>query len=176
VSYSNLTKKIFLTVTAATTAFAIDFVTKWLTVNTVMKPPRVIEIAPFLNFRLGYNTGVSFGMFQDIFSAYPLVLAGLSMAIVIGILVWAVRTTKLTETFALGLVAGGAIGNIVDRVLHGAVTDFLDIYVGAWHWPTFNLADVMIISGVGLLLLSSILPFHLASSAPQEPDSKCPEA
>ena len=129
-SYSNLTKKIFLTVTAATTAFAIDFVTKWLTVNTVMKPPRVIEIAPFLNFRLGYNTGVSFGMFQDIFSAYPLVLAGLSMAIVIGILVWAVRTTKLTETFALGLVAGGAIGNIVDRVLHGAVTDFLDIYVG----------------------------------------------
>ncbi|ATW05729.1 signal peptidase II [Sphingorhabdus sp. YGSMI21] len=175
-SYSNLTKKIFLVGIAATTAFAIDFATKWLIVNAVMKPPRVIEIAPFLNLRLGYNTGVSFGMFQDIFSAYPLLLAGLSMAIVIGILIWAVRATKFAETFALGLVAGGAIGNIVDRVRHGAVTDFLDIYVGTWHWPTFNLADVMIVSGVGLLLLSSLLPFRFAGPTYKEPDSKAPKA
>lgn len=174
--YSNLTKRIFLAGIAVITAFTADFVTKWLIVNTVMKPPRVIEIAPFLNFRLGYNMGVSFGMFQDVFSAYPLVLAGISMAIVIGILIWAIRTTSQLETFALGLVAGGAIGNVVDRVRHGAVTDFLDVYVGAWRWPTFNMADVMITSGVGLLLLSSILPLRLASSIRKDPDSKRPEA
>jgi len=175
VGYSNLNKKIFLVGIAVITAFAIDFVTKWLMVNTVMKPPRVIEIAPFLNLRLGYNTGVSFGIFQDMFSVYPLVLAGISMTIVIGILFWAVRTTSHLETFALGLIAGGAFGNVVDRVRQGAVIDFLNVYVGAWRWPTFNMADVMITSGVGLLLLSSILPMRLASSAQKEPDRKRPE-
>ena len=169
-SYSNLNKKVFLASIAVIIAFAIDFVTKWLMVNTVMKPPRVIEFAPFLNLRLGYNTGVSFGIFQDMFWPYPLVLAGISMTIVIGILLWAVRTTSHLETFALGLIAGGGFGNVVDRVRHGAVIDFLDVYVGAWRWPNFNMADVMITSGVGLLLLSSILRMHLASSARKEPE------
>ena len=146
-------------------ALAIDFVTKWLIVNVVMVPPRTIEILPFFNLTLGFNTGVSFGMFRDLFVKQPLLLAGMTLVVAAGFFVWALRTTRRTETVALGLIAGGAVGNVVDRVRHGAVTDFLDFYVGDWRWPTFNMADVMIFIGVSLLILSSFPPARSATSA-----------
>ncbi|MDH8447791.1 signal peptidase II, partial [Klebsiella pneumoniae] len=67
---------------------------------------------------------------------HPLVLAGIKVAITVGLLVWAMRTRRTIEATALGLIAGGAAGNIVDRVHQGAVTDFLDFHIGNWHWPT----------------------------------------
>jgi len=154
---------------ALAAALAVDFVTKWLIVNIVMVPPRTIEIAPFFNLTLGFNTGISFGMFQDVFLAYPLMLGGISIVIVVGLLLWALRTTKRIETFALGLIAGGAVGNVVDRVRHGAVTDFLDVYIGAWRWPTFNMADVMITMGVVLLITGSLWPARSTVSSQERP-------
>jgi signal peptidase II len=64
---------------------------------------------------------------------------------------------------ALGLIAGGAIGNIYDRMRQGAVTDFIDLHLGAWHWPTFNTADIAIVVGAAILIADS---FH---SAPRQP-------
>jgi len=139
-------------------ALAVDFVTKWLILNVVMAPPRTIEIAPFFNLTLGFNTGVSFGMFRELFVDSPLVLAGIKMVIVAGLLVWAIRTVKPMETISLGLIAGGATGNVLDRMRQGAVTDFLDFHVGSWHWPAFNMADTMITIGVVLLITGAFWP------------------
>lgn len=138
------------------TALAVDMLTKWLILNVVMTPPRVIEITPFFNLVLGFNSGVSFGMFRDFFFERPFVLVGIKVAIIFALLVWAMRTDKRAEAVALGMIAGGAAGNVVDRASGGAVTDFLDFHVGAWHWPAFNTADVAITIGVILLLASSI--------------------
>ena len=137
-------------------ALLFDIATKWLIINVVMVPPRTIEIMPFFNLTLGFNTGVSFGMFRDVFLEWPLVLAGIKVVIAIGLVVWAMRTDRAIEAAALGLIAGGAAGNIVDRVRHGAVTDFLDFHVGTWHWPTFNMADVAITTGAALLMAGSL--------------------
>ncbi|MFX6006865.1 signal peptidase II, partial [Acinetobacter baumannii] len=84
-----------------------DFVTKWLIVSIVMVPPRTIEIAPFFNLTLGFNTGISFGMFSDLFLERPLVLAGIKVLIIAGLLAWAMRSDKPAETVGLGLIAGG---------------------------------------------------------------------
>lgn len=146
-------------------ALLLDVATKWLILNVVMVPPRGIAVAPFLNLTLGFNTGVSFGMFQDLFLDRPLVLAGIKVAITVGLLVWAMRTHRIVEATALGLIAGGAAGNIVDRVHQGAVIDFLDFHVGNWHWPAFNMADVAISTGVALLLAGSLFSSRSALRA-----------
>jgi signal peptidase II len=139
-----------------TLAFAIDQATKWLILNVVMAPPRVIEIAPFFNLRLGFNTGVSFGMFKDFFEDWPGVLTAFKVVVASGLIIWALRTTIASERVGLSLIAGGALGNALDRHREGAVTDFLDLHWAGWHWPTFNMADVAITSGAGLLILVSL--------------------
>lgn len=141
-------------------ALLVDVATKWLIVHVVMAPPRVIEIAPFFNLTLGFNPGVSFGMFQSLFLERPLVLASINMAMVAGLLVWAMRTGRKADAVSLGLIAGGAAGNVLDRVRRGAVTDFLDFHLGGWHWPAFNMADLAITVGVALLLLESLWPIR----------------
>lgn len=143
---------------ALAAALTVDVVTKWLIINLVMVPPHTIEIAPFFNLTLGFNPGVSFGMFRELFLDRPMVLAGIKLVIVVGLIVWALRTTRSSETISLGLIAGGATGNVLDRMRQGAVTDFLDFHVGGWHWPAFNMADAMIVSGVVLLIASSFWP------------------
>lgn len=136
-------------------AFTIDQATKWLILNVVMAPPRVIEITPFFNLRLGFNTGVSFGMFRDFFEDWPGVLTVFKLVVSSGLIVWALRTSVASEWIGLSLIAGGALGNALDRYREGAVTDFLDAHWAGWHWPTFNMADVAITCGAGLLILGS---------------------
>ncbi len=136
-------------------ALAGDVFTKWWILNVVMIPPRVMEIAPFFNLALGFNSGISFGLFRDLFQEHPLVLVGIKLLIILGLLVWARRIEKLWDAVALGLMAGGAAGNVVDRLKGGAVTDFLDFHIGAWHWPAFNFADAAITTGVALFLVSA---------------------
>ena len=150
-------------------ALAVDFVTKWLILNIVMVPPRTIELVPFFNLVLGFNTGISFGLFRDLFLERPLLLAGIKLVIVAGLLVWAVRTKSRFEMVSFGLIAGGATGNVVDRIRQGAVTDFLDFHIGNWHWPAFNMADVMIFIGVFLLIASSLLPKRSAPPVRERP-------
>lgn len=161
--YPTLIRRAALVGGALAAALALDFVTKWLILYIVMVPPRRIEIAPFFNLTLGFNTGVSFGMFRELFLERPLALAGIKMVIVAGLVVWAMRTAKSSETIGLGLIAGGATGNVVDRIRQGAVTDFLDFHVGDWHWPAFNMADVTIAAGAALLVAGSLWPAKSAA-------------
>ncbi len=137
-------------------AFVVDQATKWLILNLVMVPPRIIGITPFFSLRLGFNSGISFGLFSDFFESKPLVLAAVKLVVAGGLLIWAFRTALLLERLGLSMIAGGALGNMLDRYRQGAVTDFLDFYWNGWHYPTFNMADVFICIGVGMLLLASL--------------------
>lgn len=140
-----------------------DQVTKWLLLYWVMDPPRVIPVLPFFNLVVVWNEGVSFGMFGG-GAVPPAVFVGLSAAIAVAMLVWLRRADSLWTQLAIGLVVGGAIGNALDRLVFGAVFDFLDVHVAGWHWPAFNVADSAICIGVVLLLVESLLPERKAST------------
>ncbi len=139
----------------AFTAVALDQASKAVIVTLIMQPPRIIEITPFFNLTLGFNTGVSFGLFGDSLKDWPSVLVLVTLLIAFTLLVWAWRTPSRMERLGLSTVAGGALGNIVDRLRQGKVTDFLDLHWAGWHWPTFNLADVSISFGVLLMIWSA---------------------
>lgn len=137
-------------------AFAVDQASKWLILNVVMQPPRVIEVLPVFNLTLGFNTGVSFGLFSDTLDDWALALAGVKLLIAAGLCVWAGLAANKLESIGLSLIAGGALGNIVDRIRQGAVTDFLDLHWGDMHFPTFNMADVAITLGVLCVLAAAL--------------------
>lgn len=135
---------------------AADQVTKWLILSTVMQPPRIIPVTPFFNLVLGWNRGVSFGMLNSEadLSAWLLPLAVIAITVALG--VWLYRSDRPRVAVALGLIIGGAIGNLVDRVRYGAVLDFLDFHAAGFHWPAFNLADSGITVGAIVLILDSL--------------------
>jgi signal peptidase II len=125
----------------------------------LMQPPRRIEVTGFFNLVLVWNPGVSFGLFGSGASAWQPWLLSAFATIVAGGLVYWLYTGQHTRGPALGigLIVGGAIGNVIDRVRFGAVVDFVDLHAGGWHWPAFNVADSAIVVGVGLLLLDAFL-------------------
>ncbi|OYW65096.1 MAG: signal peptidase II [Sphingomonadales bacterium 32-68-7] len=145
-------------------AAALDQLSKWLVLTYVMAPPRVIEIAPFLNLRLGFNYGVSFGIGRDTLEEWPGMLAAFKVAVALGLMMWAVRSQIRLERIGLALIAGGALGNAYDRWRQGAVADFIDLHWGDWHWPTFNGADIAISAGVGLMLVAVLADYRKARS------------
>lgn len=118
---------------------------------------RPIEVTPFFNLVLVWNRGVSFGMFGSAGPGAPWFLSGLALAVVVGLTIWLRRTAHRPTGIALGLVIGGALGNVVDRVRFGAVVDFLDLHVAGYHWPAFNVADSAICIGAVVLLADGLL-------------------
>lgn len=114
-----------------------------------------VQILPFLEFVLVWNRGVSYGLFQQDSVTGQWLLAGLTVAITIGMWIWSTRCQSRLVAFALALVIGGAIGNGIDRIVYGAVVDFVHFHVGDFSWYVFNLADVWIVAGVAGLLYDS---------------------
>ena len=121
-------------------------------------PPRAppVEVASYLDLVTVWNYGVSFGLGNFGSRAGSLAFTVLAVAIVAGLVVWLRRAERRIVAAALGLVIGGAVGNVVDRLRFGAVFDFLDFHVHGWHWPAFNLADSAISVGVVLLLVDAL--------------------
>lgn len=134
----------------------LDQFSKWLILTVVMAPPRTIEVTGFFNLVLAFNRGVSFGLLASDYSWKPYLLAGLALIVVGALIFWVRGQRGWVPTAAAGLIVGGAVGNIVDRFVHGAVVDFLDFHLAGWHWPAFNVADTAIVCGVGLLLADSL--------------------
>jgi signal peptidase II len=134
-----------------------DQFTKWLIMVEVMQPPRVIPVIDLntigLNIVMAWNTGVSFSMLSD---SGPMLLAGLAILVSLGLFIWLMRLPDALPAYGIGLVIGGAIGNVIDRFRFGAVFDFIDFYAGNWHWPAFNLADSAITIGVVMLLFDGL--------------------
>lgn len=141
---------------AAVTIAGVDIGTKWFVTAVVMDPPRRIPVLPFFDIVLVYNRGISFGMLGDLGKWGPLILSGLATGIIALLVVWLWRAQNRGEAFSLALVIGGALGNVVDRLHDGAVTDYLDLYAGPYHWPVFNIADIFITVGVLCLLTVSL--------------------
>lgn len=109
-----------------------------------------VPVFPGFNLVFLRNDGVTFGLLGGV----PWwALAALALAIVVWLAVLMARATDRLEALAYGLVVGGALGNVADRLRFGAVTDFLDFYIRGWHWPAFNFSDVAVVGGVLLLLL-----------------------
>ena len=144
-----------VTVSWAAAWYAVDQGSKWGILGLLPAPGEVIEVTPFFSLVLGWNRGVSFGMFSG-FGVPPWALAGLAIAIAVAVLFWLGRDKSPWMRFAAGLIVGGALANATDRLRHGAVADFLDFHLGTLHWPAFNMADVGIVSGLGIVMLHSM--------------------
>lgn len=134
----------------------LDQASKWVILLLVMDPPRAIEVTGFFNLVLAYNRGVSFGLFANDSPYGPYILAGIALVIAIGVLFWARKQRHFLPILAAGMIVGGAIGNLIDRLVHGAVVDFLDFHLQGFHWPAFNVADCGIVIGVLVLLYDSL--------------------
>ena len=118
-------------------------------------------LTPFFNLVLTLNRGMSFGLFNAVHGSGAGINAVLfslvAAVIVVGLIYWLSRVATLLLAFAIGLIIGGAVGNVIDRIRYGAVVDFLDFHIGAYHWPAFNLADSAICVGVAVMLFDSLL-------------------
>ena len=133
----------------------LDQFTKAL-VLAFLEPYQAVEWAPFLSCVLVFNTGISFGLFAGETALLRWVLIGLALAVSVLLTSWLYKEKRPRVAGALGLILGGAIGNVVDRIFRHAVVDFLDLHIGGWHWPAFNLADSAITVGVVLYVFTSL--------------------
>jgi signal peptidase II len=130
----------------------LDQIMKYLIINYV-SPFDSIDIFPFLHIVSVRNTGAAFGSFKGFGSGGFIAISVIAIIFVINLL-----RKRMYNTFALSLVLGGAIGNLIDRVLYGKVVDFVDLNVGRFHWPAFNVADSALTVGIVVILITSISP------------------
>jgi signal peptidase II len=114
-------------------------------------------ITSFFNLVLTYNRGISFGLFNGGAGVSAVIFSVAAAAIVLVLIYWLSRAESPLLAVAIGLIIGGAVGNVIDRLRHGAVIDFLDFHIGSLHWPAFNLADSAICVGVAAMLLEGLV-------------------
>ncbi|GJD94486.1 signal peptidase II [Methylobacterium iners] len=139
----------------AACAAALDLWTKSMAVDRLGEG-EVRGAIPFIDLSLQFNRGISFSLFQAGSPASVAALLTVQAALTTFILVLALRATVPLQRLGLALIAGGALGNLVDRFVDGAVTDFLGLHTAGIHWFAFNLADFWISLGVVLLVLDGI--------------------
>jgi signal peptidase II len=135
--------------------FVLDQWTKAWAVATLKGTRGITVIENFFHFTYGENTGAAFGMLRG----NPTLLMFITVGVLVWLLwlAWQIDWRPVARRVAAGLIAGGALGNILDRVMRGYVVDFLDFQFGSWHYPAFNVADSAICIGVGLYLLYEFL-------------------
>ena len=137
-------------------AVVLDQLSK-LMILAALQVGEVLEIIPgFFNLTLHFNKGAAFGLFAGLEDGFrQLVLGGFSKIAILMLLVFLVYEFHESKRgqFCIGLILGGALGNIIDRVYRGEVVDFLDFYIVNYHWPAFNIADSCICIGVFTLIL-----------------------
>ena len=141
--------------TALIPAFLVasgDILSKIYVIN-FMSDKKVFDVCNFFNLVSVYNKGISFSMFSSGGDDTKIILMGLSIFISLFIIFWIKKETSYFTVFCLGVILGGALGNLIDRICNGAVFDFLDFHIGTYHWPAFNVADSAVVAGVIALLI-----------------------
>ena len=127
----------------------------------------LVPVTSFFDFVLTCNRGISFGFFNQ--PGQPglgfLIFAVFATAVVVALAVWLYRVRSAFLAVAIGLIIGGASGNVIDRLRLGGVVDFLYFHAGAWYWPAFNFADSAICLGVAAMLLDGLLSRRVAPQA-----------
>lgn len=122
--------------------------------SVVSYPYLMAHITDFFNIVFTWNPGTSFSLFRALGESAPLVIVIITGFIIGFILHYLFTRATRAERLPLALIAGGALGNLIDRIRFGAVVDFLDFHIGGWHYPAFNIADICIVVGVGLYILN----------------------
>lgn len=137
-------------------AFLADQSFKWWMLHELdIAASQPIAITPFFSLVLAWNSGVSYGWFAQNDGLGQLILIILSLLAAAGLWVWLTRTLSPLTAASLGLIIGGALGNALDRMLHGAVADFFLFHAFGFSWYIFNIADIAIVAGVFLLIYES---------------------
>jgi signal peptidase II len=168
----------------AAAVLVADQASKAYLIEAVMRPTGVgttpfasdvvVEVLPFFNLIMAWNTGISFSMLSTETDLGRWLLVGLQAAITIAVVWWMRRFTSAFAVTGAGLIVGGAIGNIIDRIRFGAVADFFDFHVAGWHFATFNVADACISIGVALWLLDAVVSKPHPSEAGQNGSRHAP--
>jgi signal peptidase II len=117
-----------------------------------------VPLLPFLDLHKVYNPGAAFSFLSNASGWQRWFFVGLTLVVSLVLAVWLRRLQagQARLALALSLILGGALGNLIDRVMYGYVIDFIDLYYGGWHWPVFNVADSAITVGAGLLILDAM--------------------
>jgi signal peptidase II len=148
-------------VVALATAVLDQAVKLWLLFGLDLGARAPVHLGPFIDLVLAWNTGISFSLFPQVGPLGQWALLGVKAAAVVLLWVWLSHATSRLTALALGLIIGGAMGNAIDRAVHGAVVDFVLFHIDtpSWtfRWYVFNLADVGIVAGVIGLLYESLL-------------------
>jgi signal peptidase II len=143
----------------------LDQASKWWILEVFDLPARgSVAVMPHLNLTMVWNRGITFGLLRSDSAWETALLTVVAAGVVVALAVWLLRADRLRVALSLGAIAGGAVGNIIDRIRFGAVVDFLHAHAWGWSWYVFNVADAAIVCGVGVLLLDSLLARPPAAS------------
>lgn len=134
-----------------------DQLSKYAILNWVLNDYAGIKVWNVFNIVRAWNTGVSFSMFNDYGSLGAYVLSAAALVIVVMLLFWLKSEKNKILQVAIGLIIGGALGNVIDRLRMGAVFDFLDFHIADSHWPAFNVADSCICVGAAIIVLQALI-------------------
>ena len=148
-------EKVFLGLVTIILSLAADLVSKFF-IDTKFVVDEYVAVNDYFNLVKVWNTGVSFSMFNSYGDLGSYILIGMALAVCCGLLCWMYHETDRIRIVCLGLIIGGALGNVLDRMRYGAVMDFLDFHFATYHWPAFNLADTFICVGAAVLILLEI--------------------
>ena len=153
--------------TIAVSWFVFDQLTKYAA-SRALADGSVLLVENFLRLTLSHNRGALFGAFNDLPDPWRLILlAGIPILAVVGIFLFLMRVPR-NESFArlgLALILGGAVGNVLDRLIFGYVVDFISVHWSGWYFPAFNIADAAISVGAAMLVLDLLLPGRLTTAA-----------
>ena len=133
----------------------LDQLTKNWMLDLIFLPLRQIALTPFLNLTPVWNSGISFGLFRNQQVVGQFIIPALALLVVIW-LFFALYELNSLQRCSAGLIAGGAMGNVIDRIRFERVIDFVDFHIGNYHWPAFNLADSAIFMGVVFWMYAAI--------------------
>lgn len=140
-----------------------DQASKWWVLNVLDLPDlRQVVLLPVLNLTIVWNRGVTFGMLNGLGAWSSIALAVVALGVVVALGAWLRRTETRLSAVAIGAIAGGAVGNVIDRLRFGAVVDFIHAHIDIggtdWSWYVFNVADSAIVCGVAALVVESLIP------------------
>ena len=140
----------------ATLVLLLDQLSKWSALSN-LKLGITEEVLPFMNWLLLFNPGAAFSFLAQSsgWQRWFFTILGLAASLYI---LWLLRKNQSDKmlSWALSLILGGALGNVLDRIMYGAVVDFIDLHYGNWHWPAFNIADSAICIGATLIVFSEL--------------------
>ena len=151
----NLKKFIIGVILILSLTILLDQLTKYIAFIVLFKEKQVLIINHYLNFRPVWNDGISFGMLQGYGNFGRISFIIIAISISLWIILYS-RKLNIIGFVGYNMIAGGALGNVIDRLIHGKVIDFIDVHYKEYHWPTFNIADSLIFIGVLLFIWNEL--------------------